>query len=286
MLILVQIPSVHSLRHLNLVGLVLCLAYSACATGGSIYIGHSSKAPQGVVHSIHGSSSSFDIFTAIAIIATVYGSGIIPEIQATIAPPTKGKMLKGLCLCYSVVMTTFFSVAISGYWAFGDQSQSNILINFVSPLGLLLVPKWFFIMINFFIIIQIFAVSVLYLQPTNEVLEKLLANPTKTQYSPRNVIPRLVSRSLVVVVSTLIAAMIPFFGDLIAVIGAFVILPLDFVIPSVMYNVTFRPPARRMVFWINTTIAVVFSGLTVLGCIASVRQVVLDAKNYKLFANL
>ena len=39
MLILAQLPSFHSLRHINMVSLVLCLAYSACATGGSIYIG-------------------------------------------------------------------------------------------------------------------------------------------------------------------------------------------------------------------------------------------------------
>lgn len=39
MLILAQFPSFHSLRHINLVSLVLCLAYSACATSASIYIG-------------------------------------------------------------------------------------------------------------------------------------------------------------------------------------------------------------------------------------------------------
>lgn len=39
MLILAQIPSFHSLRHVNLVSLVLCLLYSACAAAGSIYIG-------------------------------------------------------------------------------------------------------------------------------------------------------------------------------------------------------------------------------------------------------
>jgi len=40
MLILAQLPSFHSLRHINLVSLILCLAYSACATLGSTYIGN------------------------------------------------------------------------------------------------------------------------------------------------------------------------------------------------------------------------------------------------------
>lgn len=38
-LFLAQLPSFHSLRHINLVSLMLCLAYSACATVGSIHVG-------------------------------------------------------------------------------------------------------------------------------------------------------------------------------------------------------------------------------------------------------
>lgn len=126
----------------------------------------------------------------------------------------------------------------------------------------------------------------IYLQPINEVLEVLLSDPTKTQYSARNVVPRLISRSLVIVIATLVAAMLPFFGDINAVVGAFGFLPLDFAVPAVFYNLTFRPSKRQVIFWLNTAIAIVFSLLSVLGSIAAVRQIVLDSKNYKLFANL
>ena len=34
-----QLPSFHSLRHVNLISLLLCLAYSFCAVAGSIYLG-------------------------------------------------------------------------------------------------------------------------------------------------------------------------------------------------------------------------------------------------------
>jgi hypothetical protein len=112
MLILAQIPSFHSLRHINLVSLVLCLLYSACAAGGSIYIGifykkklailfcyspictfmvlnfinitigNSSKAPE-KNYSLKGDTENrlFGVFNALSIIATTYGNGIIPEIQ-------------------------------------------------------------------------------------------------------------------------------------------------------------------------------------------------------------
>jgi hypothetical protein len=39
MLILAQIPSFHSLRHINMISLLLSLTYSVCATAASIYIG-------------------------------------------------------------------------------------------------------------------------------------------------------------------------------------------------------------------------------------------------------
>lgn len=43
MMILAQLPSFHSLRHVNLVSLLLCLAYSFCAVAGSIYLGTDSS---------------------------------------------------------------------------------------------------------------------------------------------------------------------------------------------------------------------------------------------------
>ncbi|KAA8550239.1 hypothetical protein F0562_001923 [Nyssa sinensis] len=287
MLILAQIPSFHSLRHLNLISLLLCLAYSACTTVGSIYIGCSSKGPK-KDYSLNGDSTAarvFGAFNAIAIIATTIGNGIIPEIQATLAPPVKGKMFKGLCVCYAVVTVTFFSVAISGYWAFGNQVEGLILSNFLDDRKPL-VPKWFVLLTNIFTILQLSAVGVVYLQPTNEVLERTFADPNSGEFSARNVIPRLISRSLSVVIATTIAAMIPFFGDINAVIGSFGFMPLDFVLPVVFFNLTFKPSKRSPIFWLNVTIAVVFSTLGVITAVAAVRQIALDAKTYRLFANI
>ncbi|KAJ7520903.1 hypothetical protein O6H91_19G028700 [Diphasiastrum complanatum] len=126
MLLLSQLPSFHSLRHINLVSLITCLGYSTCVVSGAIYTGHSKNAPKRD-YSLSSSPSIklFNAFSSLSIIATTYGNGIIPEIQATIAPPTSGKMFKGLLICYMVVVSTFFSVAASGYWAF-DICTTNI----------------------------------------------------------------------------------------------------------------------------------------------------------------
>lgn len=125
-----------------------------------------------------------------------------------------------------------------------------------------------------------------YLQPTNEVLERTFADPQSGAFSLRNVIPRLISRSLSVIIATTIAAMLPFFGDINAVIGAFGFLPLDFVLPVIFYNLTFKPSNRSPIFWLNVSIAAVFSVMGVIAAVAAVRQISLDAKTYRLFANV
>ncbi|KAH1143779.1 hypothetical protein GYH30_034138 [Glycine max] len=208
MLILAQMPSFHSLRHINLVSLVMCLSYSACATAASIYIGKSSNGPE-KDYSLIGDTTNrlFGIFNAIPIIANTYGSGIVPEIQE-------------------------------------------------------------------------------YLQPTNVILEQIFGDPESPEFSPRNVIPRLISRSFAVITATTIAAMLPFFGDMNSLIGAFCYMPLDFILPVIFFNLTFKPSKRSSIFWLNVTIAVVFSTLGAMAAISTVRQIVLDAKTYQLFANV
>ncbi|XP_021767365.1 GABA transporter 1-like [Chenopodium quinoa] len=275
-LLVAQVPSFHSLRHINLVSLVLCLAYSAFAAAGAIYIGISSPEPKD--YSIVGSTENkiFGSFTAITMIAASFGNGIIPEIQATIAAPVKGKMFKGLSLCYTVVILTFFSVAASGYWAFGNGTNSFLIDNFVDKNGNILLPKWFIITTISFIILQVSAVSGVYLQPANIILEKLFVDPTCKPFSLRNVTSRVISRSISVMIATTIAGLLPFFGDVNALIGAFGFVPLDFILPVVFFNMTFKPSKRSCIFWINLILAFVFSLIMVIGVFAATRQIVLD----------
>ncbi|PWA63158.1 proline transporter 1 [Artemisia annua] len=285
-LILAQIPSFHSLRHINLVSLILCFAYCACTTAGAIYIGDTNKGPR-KNYSLTGTGVNriFGFFNAISIICTTYGNGIIPEIQATIAEPVKGKMFKGLLVCYAVVISCYFSVGISGYWAFGNQVESSVLQNFMVGSNPLL-PKWFLLMTNGFTVLQVAATSLVYLQPSNVVLERKFANPEKGQLSLRNFVPRLITRSLSVIIATTFAAMLPFFGDIMALFGAFGCIPLDFILPMVFYNLTFKPSKKGLIFWVNTVIGVASTGLSLIGAVASVRQIILDARTYRLFANM
>ncbi|KAJ6983503.1 hypothetical protein NC653_026346 [Populus alba x Populus x berolinensis] len=40
-------------------------------------------------------------------------------------------MFKGMCVYYAVIVSTYFSLGIWGYWAFGNQAPPTILTNFM-----------------------------------------------------------------------------------------------------------------------------------------------------------
>ncbi|KAF3524257.1 hypothetical protein F2Q69_00048778 [Brassica cretica] len=286
MIVLSQLPSFHSLRHINCASLLLSLGYTFLVVGACINLGLSKHAPKRE-YSLEPSDSGrvFSAFTSISIIAAIFGNGILPEIQATLAPPATGKMLKGLILCYTVIFFTFYSAAISGYWVFGNSSSSNILKNLMPDEGPTLAPIVVIGLAVIFVLLQLFAIGLVYSQVAYEIMEKNSADTTKGMFSSRNLVPRLILRTLYMAFCGFMAAMLPFFGDINAVVGAFGFIPLDFVLPMLLYNMTYKPTKRSFTYWINMTIMVVFTCAGLMGAFSSVRKLVLDANKFKLFSS-
>lgn len=83
----------------------------------------------------------------------------MPSIQATLAPPATGKMVKGLLMCYSVIVITFYSAAVSGYWVFGNKSNSNILKSLMPDAGPSLAPTWVLGLGVIFVLLQLLAIG-------------------------------------------------------------------------------------------------------------------------------
>jgi len=227
----------------------------------------------------------FSAFTSISIIASIYGNGILPEIQATLAPPVAGKMLKGLLMCYAVILVTFYSAAVSGYWAFGNQSNSNILKSLMPDEGPSLAPTWVLGPAIVFILLQLFAIGLVYSQVAFEIMEKKSADVKQGMFSKRNLVPRIILRTIYMLFCGFFAAMLPFFGDINAVVGAIGFIPLDFILPMLLYNMTFKPPRSSLTYWTNVSIMVVFTCAGLLGAFSSIRQLALDASQFKLFSS-
>ncbi|XP_061374166.1 probable GABA transporter 2 [Gastrolobium bilobum] len=286
MIVLSQLPSFHSLRHINLCSLFLSLGYTALVVGACIHAGTSKNAPpRDYSLEPKKSARAFSAFTSLSILAAIFGNGILPEIQATLAPPATGKMVKGLCMCYGVIGVTFYSAAVSGYWTFGNKSNSNILKSLMPDDGPSLAPTWVLGLGVIFVLLQLFAIGLVYSQVAYEIMEKKSADVDQGMFSKRNLIPRIILRTIYMILCGTVAAMLPFFGDINGVVGAIGFIPLDFILPMLLYNMTFKPQKSSFTYWINISIMVVFSGVGIMGAFSSIRKLVLDASRFKLFDN-
>ncbi|OEL12741.1 putative GABA transporter 2, partial [Dichanthelium oligosanthes] len=281
-----QLPSFHSLRHINLGALILSFGYTILVSAACIRAGVSSN-PPAKDYSLSSSKSekTFNAFLSISILASVFGNGILPEIQATLAPPAAGKMMKALVLCYAAVFFTFYLPAITGYWAFGNQVQSNVLQSLMPDEGPSLAPTWLLGLAVVLVLLQLLAIALVYSQVAYEIMEKNSADVAHGRFSWRNLVPRVALRTAYVAACAFVAAMLPFFGDIVGVVGAVGFIPLDFVLPVVMYNMALAPPRRSSVYLANVAIMVIFTGVGVVGAVASVRKLVLDAGKFKLFSD-
>lgn len=116
-------------------------------------------------------------------------------------------------------------------------------------------------------------------------MEKKSADVKQGMFSRRNLVPRLILRTIYMVLCAFVAAMLPFFGDINGVVGAIGFIPLDFILPMLLYNMTHNPSRTSVTFWLNISIIVVFTGTGIMGAFSSVRKLVLDAHKFKLFSS-
>jgi len=68
-------------------------------------------------------------------------------------------MVKGLLMCYTVILLTFYSASVSGYWAFGNKSNSNIIKSLMPDEGPSLAPTWVLGLGVIFVLLQLFAIG-------------------------------------------------------------------------------------------------------------------------------
>ncbi|KAJ9695959.1 hypothetical protein PVL29_008293 [Vitis rotundifolia] len=284
-LFLSQFPDIHSLRWVNAVCTFSTIGFAGTTIGVTIYNGKKIDR-NSVSYSLQGSSSSkaFKAFNALGTIAFSFGDAMLPEIQNTVREPAKKNMYRGVSAAYVLIVLSYWQLAFWGYWAFGSQVQPYILSS-------LTIPQWAIVMANIFAVIQISGCFQIYCRPTFiHFEEKLLSQKTTSRIPFRNYLIRLLLTSVYMVVITIIAAAMPFFGDFVSICGAVGFTPLDFVFPALAYLKAGRMPKntrlRRSVQLINVTIAAWFSVVAVVGCIGAIRFIVIDVRTYKFFHDM
>lgn len=135
----------------------------------------------------------------------------------------------------------------------------------------------------------------IYCRPTYACFEETRGSKSNksTSHFPfplRNRPAQLIFTSIFMVLVTLIAAAMPFFGDSVSICGAIGFTPLDFVFPALAYlkagRTTNNSKHGLLMRPLNILIATWFSIVAVLGCIGAVRFIVVDIKNYKFFHDM
>ncbi|KAK7399351.1 hypothetical protein VNO78_10533 [Psophocarpus tetragonolobus] len=229
---------------------------------------------------------------ALGDIAFAYSYAVVLiEIQDTIkSPPSEAKTMKKATMISIAVATTFYMLCgCMGYAAFGDAAPGNLLTGFG-----LYNPYWLIDIANAAIVIHLVGAYQVYSQPIFAFVEKgvtqrwpNIQREFKIQipgFTPYNLnIFRLVWRTVFVVLTTAVSMLLPFFNDIVGVIGALGFWPLTVYFPVEMYISQKKIPkwSKR---WISLKIfSVICFIVSVVAAAGSVAGVLLDLKKYKPF---
>ncbi|KAJ4874514.1 Amino acid permease 3 [Raphanus sativus] len=234
-------------------------------------------------------------FQALGDIAFAYSYSIILiEIQDTVkSPPSEEKTMKKATLVSVGVTTTFYMLCgCMGYAAFGDMSPGNLLTGFG-----FYNPYWLLDIANAAIVVHLVGAYQVYCQPLFAFIERqasvrfpdsdFIAKDIKIPipgFKPLRLnFFRLIWRTVFVIITTLISMLLPFFNDVVGLLGALGFWPLTVYFPVEMY-IEQKKIARWSTQWVCLQ---VFSSACLVVSIAaaagSIAGVVLDLKSYKPF---
>ncbi|CAN7100911.1 amino acid permease 4 [Brassica rapa] len=235
-------------------------------------------------------------FQALGDIAFAYSySVVLIEIQDTVrSPPAESKTMKNATRISIAVTTTFYMLCgCMGYAAFGDAAPGNLLTGFG-----FYNPFWLLDVANAAIVVHLVGAYQVFAQPIFAFVEKqaaarfpdsdLVSKEFEIRFpgvrSPYKVnVFRTVFRSCFVVLTTVISMLMPFFNDVVGILGALAFWPLTVYFPVEMY-IKQRKVERWSMKWV--CLQMLSCGclvVTVVAGVGSVVGVMLDLKVYKPF---
>jgi hypothetical protein len=276
-LLLSQVPDFHSLWWISLLGAVMSIGYCSIAAAASTAAAIENTIPLPTTRLEESQADRvFGVFNALGGIAFTFGGqAVLPEIQATLArpPKTHTSMMKGIAVAYVVVIAAYFSVAIAGYAAYGATVQSDVLLSITHPVALVDAA-------NIMVVLHVAAGYQIFAMPLFELMEEAARKKFSKPQPPRPFILRLILRSAFVLGTTLVACLIPFFGELMGLIASIGLMPITFILPPLLW-VSSRSPQRAEKI-LCLSIAGATSLLAVLSFIGSMRNIIVNWQNFNI----
>ncbi|XP_052115720.1 amino acid permease 3 isoform X2 [Arachis duranensis] len=229
---------------------------------------------------------------ALGDIAFAYSYAVVLiEIQDTLkSPPSEAKTMKKATKISIAVTTTFYMLCgCMGYAAFGDAAPGNLLTGFG-----FYNPYWLVDIANAAIVIHLVGAYQVFAQPIFAFVEKWAAqrwpNINRDFKVPIPGLPpyklslfRLSWRTVFVMLTTVTSMLLPFFNDIVGVIGAMGFWPLTVYFPVMMY-IKQKNIARWSAKWITLQIfSMACLMVSLIAAVGSLAGVLLDLKKYKPF---
>ncbi|KAL5712079.1 hypothetical protein ACHQM5_014284 [Ranunculus cassubicifolius] len=248
-------PNLEEITWLSVLAAAMSFGYSIISLSLCIakWISHGNMrgSLMGVMSMHNGNISSatktWQIFQALGNVAFAFSfSQVLIEIQDTLkSPPSENTTMKKASL-YGISVTTVFYVAIGciGYAAFGNGTPGNILTGFSKPF-------WLVDIANVFIIVHLVGAYQMFAQPIFAAVEKKIASKWpgltffQTVYTVR--VPFTKTKSIqlmpgsfvlrwsIIVLTTLVSMLLPFFNAIMGWLGAAAFWPLTVYLPISTY---------------------------------------------------
>ncbi|XP_065881101.1 amino acid permease 3-like [Euphorbia lathyris] len=295
-----QIPDFDQLWWLSIVAAVMSFTYSTIGLGLGIgKVAESGKVRGSLtgisIGTVTETQKIWRSFQALGDIAFAYSySLILIEIQDTVkSPPSEAKTMRRATVISVAVTTVFYMLCgCFGYAAFGDMSPGNLLTGFG-----FYNPYWLIDIANVAIVVHLIGAYQVYCQPLFAFVEKaanqrypdsdFITKDIKIPipgFKPLNLnLFRLVWRSIFVVLTTVISMLLPFFNDIVGLLGALGFWPLTVYFPVEMYIAQMKIP-KWSTRWLCLQI---LSGacliITIAAAAGSIAGVIDDLKTMKPF---
>ncbi|MCO5550374.1 hypothetical protein L7F22_003858 [Adiantum nelumboides] len=297
-IILSQIPDFNKLWWLSIVAAIMSISYASIGLGLGVgkatETGHSYGTLDGV--SVEERSQKvWLVFQALGDVAFAYAfSMILIEIQDTIKnPPPENRTMKKATLLGVCTTTVFYMLSgCIGYAAFGNDAPGNLLTGFG-----FYNPFWLIDLANACIVVHLIGAYQVFTQPVYAFVENWVKKlcpksnfihkehvVTIPKYGPFPVnLFRLVWRTAFVVFTTLVAMLLPFFNDILGILGATAFWPLTVYFPIEMYIAQMRIGKWTREWIALETVSMICLVISLAGLIGSIEGVVNDLKVYKPF---
>lgn len=299
-IILSQIPDFDRIWWLSIVAAIMSFSYSSIGLGlalGKIAEGNFHGTLTGVaVGTVTSAQKVWRAFQALGDIAFAYSfSMILIEIQDTVkSPPAENKTMKKATAIGVSITTAFYMLSgILGYGAFGNRAPGNFLTGFG-----FYEPFWLVDFANACIVVHLIGAYQVFVQPIFAFIEKWCSHkwPNSTfihmEYSVK--LPgshgsyklslfKTVWRTCFVISTTVISMLLPFFNDVVALLGAVGFWPLTVYFPVEMYIVQKKIRRYSSKWCLMKTLSIVCLIVSVAAAVGSIEGIIQSLKTYEPF---